>query len=254
MANAGPGTNGTEFFLTLGDCTRLNYLHSVFGRVITGLEVLPKIQADDAFSIKILRIGAAGRAFKADEASFQALREKARPYAGTAEPGPTAHFDDPDAILPVEPPRAKAFNFKLANYERFTGLKIVARLSAKAPPSGEDEVPGVYMRTLAEKLGVARTGVLVAYFADDDWRVWFGDDVVPAFLGRPVAPGDLGEGGKLHDAKEALITAAQKKGDEAFAAQQKTAPAERPPLPGQRIKLQTDALLDALMLRLEPKH
>lgn len=254
MANAGPDTNGTEFFITLGDCTRLNYLHSVFGQVLTGLEVLPKIQADDAFSIKILRVGAAARAFKADETAFQALREKARPYAGLAEPGPAAHFDDPDAILPVEPPRAKAFNFKLANYERFTGLKIVARLSAKAPPSAEDEVAGAYMRKLAEKFGVARTGVFVAYFADDDWRVWLGDDVVPAFLGRSIAPGDLDEGGKLHEAKDALIIAAQKQGDEAFAAQQKAAPPERAPPPGQRIKLQTDALLDALLLRLEPRR
>lgn len=252
MANAGPDTNSSEFFLTLGDQSRLNYLHSVFGRVFTGLDVLAKIQADDPFSIKILRVGDAGRAFKADEAAFAALRTKAKPYSGTAEPGPAAHFDDPDAILPTEPPRAKAFNFKLANFERATGLKIVARLSAKAPPAAEDEVPGAHMKALATKLGVARTGVLVAYFADDDWRVWFGDDVVPAFLGRAVVPEDLREGGKLHDAKEALITAALKKGDEAFATQQKTAPADRPPPPGQRIKLQTDALLDALMLRLEP--
>jgi hypothetical protein len=204
--------------------------------------------------VKILRVGAAAQAFKADEASFKAWATKARKYLGAAEPGPSAHFSDPDAILPTEPPRAKGFNFKLANFERATGLKIVARLSAKAPPPVEDEVPGAVMRKLAEQLGVARTGVLVAYFADDDWRVWFGDDVVPTFLGRPVAPGDLGEGGALHDAKEALITAAQKKGDDAFAAQQKTAPADRPPLPGQRIKLQTDALLDTLMQALEPKR
>jgi len=254
MANSGPDTNSSEFFLTLGDQSRLNYLHSVFGQVFTGLDVLPKVQPDEPFSIRIIRVGETGRAFKADEAAFNALREKARPYSGATEPGPTAHFDDPDAILPVEPPRAKAFNFKLANFERATGLKIVARLSAKAPPAAEDEVAGAYMKALATKLGVARTGVLVAYFASDDWRVWFGDDVVPAFLGRPVAPGDLGEGGKLHDAKEALITAALKKGDEAFAAQQKTAPADRQPTPGQHIKLQTDALLDALLLRLEPRH
>jgi cyclophilin family peptidyl-prolyl cis-trans isomerase len=254
MANSGPDTNSTEFFVTLGDSTRLNYLHSVFGRVVRGHEVLPQIKADDPFSVKILRVGAAAQAFKADEASFKAQVAKAKKYSGAAEPGPSAHFSDPDAILPTEPPRAKGFNFKLANFERATGLKIVARLSAKAPPPAEDEVPGAYMRKLAEQLGVARTGVLVAYFADDDWRVWFGDDVVPTFLGRPVAPGDLREGGALHDAKESLITAAQKKGDDAFAAQQKTAPVDRPPLPGQRIKLQTDALLDTLMQRLEPRR
>jgi cyclophilin family peptidyl-prolyl cis-trans isomerase len=253
MANAGPDTNGGEFFITLADCTRLNYLHSVFGRVSSGLEVLPRIQPDDPFSIKILRAGAAAQAFKADEATFKARVASARKYAGATEPGPAAHFDDPDGLLPTEPPRAKGFNFKLANFERFTGLKIVARVSAKAPPAAEDEIAGAYMKALAEKLGVARGGVLVAYFADDDWRVWFGDEIVPRFLGRPVAPGDLGEGGALHDAKEVLITEALKKGDDAFAAQQKAAPADRQPPPGQRIKLQTDALLDALLLRLEPR-
>jgi cyclophilin family peptidyl-prolyl cis-trans isomerase len=263
MANAGPDTNGTEFFITLADCTRLNYLHSVFGRVVTGLEILPRIQPNDEFSVTIVRVGPAAKAFKADEATFQALRAKAKSYAAVddpsvavstkTEPGPTAHFDDPDGILPTEPPRARGFNFKLANFERFTGLRIVARLSAKAPPAAEDELAGAYMKSLAQKLGVIRTGVLVAYFADDDWRIWFGDEVVSRFLGRPVSPGDLGEGGALHDAKEALITEALKKGDEAFAAQQKSDPIDRPPPPGQRIKLQTDALLDALLIKLETK-
>ncbi|HEX2860178.1 MAG TPA: peptidylprolyl isomerase [Lacunisphaera sp.] len=262
MANAGPDTNGGEFFLTLADCTRLNYLHSVFGRVVAGLEVLPQIKPNDPFSIKIIRIGEHARAFKADEASFQALAARAKKYADGAnasgpvsvqsEPGPTAHFDDPDGILPTAPPRARGFNIKLANFERFTGRRIVARLSAQPPPAAEDEVAGAYMKALAARLGVARTGVLVAYFADDDWRVWFGDDIIPLILGRPAVAGDLGEGGALHDAKEALMTAALKKGDEAFAAQQKTAPSDRPTPPGQRIKLQTDSLLDTLILRLEP--
>ncbi len=256
MANSGPDTNSTEFFVTLGDCTRLNYLHSVFGHVVRGLDVLPKVQAEEAFSIRIIRVGEAAQAFRADEATFQALVAKAKKYSGAAEPGPTAHFDDPDKLIPVEPPRAKAFNTKLANYERATGLKIVARLSGSAPPAAEDEVAGATMKALATKLGTVRSGVLVAFFAPDDWRVWIGDDLVPVFLGRPVAAGDLGEGGKLHDAKEALITAALKAGDDAFAAQKAAAEKagrDAPP-PAQHLKLQVDALLDALLLRFEPKR
>ena len=34
MANAGPDTNGSQFFLTLREVNRLNYLHSVFGRAV----------------------------------------------------------------------------------------------------------------------------------------------------------------------------------------------------------------------------
>jgi cyclophilin family peptidyl-prolyl cis-trans isomerase len=252
MANAGPDTSSCEFFITLGDCTRLNYLHSVFGRVVSGSEVLPLIQQGDEFSIRIIRVGASGRAFAADEATFKELVAKTGRYRGATEPGPGAHFDDPDHILPTEPPRARNFNYKLANFERITGTRIVGRIFARLPDVKADEVPGATMRGLAAKHGVDRSGVMVAYFADDkDWRVWIGDDLVPAFLGRAVVAGDLGDGGVLHDAKTALLDAAQAKGDAAFAAQQRAAPPDRQPPPGQQVKLQADALLDALILRLE---
>ena len=254
MANAGPDTNSCEFFLTLAPVNRLNYLHSVFGRTAQGFELLPRIKPDEPFSIKILRVGAAAWAFKADEATFKALAAKAAPYRGEADISETAHFDDPDKLLPVDPPRAKNFNFKLANFERVTGVKIAARLFAKAPPADEDKVPGAYMRALAEKLGTLKRGAFVAYFAaDDDWRVWIGDESTSAFLGRATSAADLGDGGAFHDAKESFLAAARAEGDEAFARQQKSAPADKPPPPAQKLKLQTDALLDALIFKLEPK-
>src|SRR5205085_3212320 len=141
------------------------------------------------------------------------------------EPGPAAHFDDPDKLLPVDPPRAKNFNFKLANFERATGVRIVARLFAKSPAAAEDATPGAYMHALAEKLGVARRGALAAYFADeDDWRVWIGDDSTAAFLGRPTTAKDLEEGAAFHAAKVAFLKSARTEGDAAYAAQQKSAP------------------------------
>ena len=254
MANGGPDTNGSQFFITLAPVNRLNYLHSVFGRVVRGLEVLPEIKLGDAMTVKIHRVGAAARAFPADEKVFAALRARARVYTGAPEPGPAAPFDDPDKLLPAEPPRAKAFNFKLANFERATGAKLAARLFAKAPPAAEDAQPGAYMRALATKLGVAPRGVLAVYFAADQaWRVWIGDDVTAAFLGHPALAGDLGEGGNLHQVKEALLAVAQAQGNADFVAQQKAATPGMQPSPAQQLKLQTDALLDRLIFQLEPK-
>jgi len=254
MANAGPDTNGCEFFLTLRDTNRLNYLHSVFGRVVRGGAVLPQVRQDDPFSIKILRLGADARNFKADEATFRTLVAAAKKYPGAAEPGPTANFDDPDKLLPTDPPRAKNFNFKLANFERVTGVRVVARLLAKSPPDTDGRKLTTYVHDLAVKVGVAKTGALALYVADrDEWKLWTGDDSSATFMGRPGTVKDFMQDGAFHQAKQAFLDAAKAEGDADFAKQQAAAPPDRPPAPGQRLKLQTDAVLDGLISKFNPK-
>lgn len=67
MANAGPGTNGSQFFITHIKTDWLDGKHTVFGRVVDGIEVVDAIKQGDAIkSVKIEGDADAALAARAD--------------------------------------------------------------------------------------------------------------------------------------------------------------------------------------------
>ena len=82
MANSGPATNGSQFFITHKETPWLNGKHTVFGHVVQGQDVVNKIEANDVMTkVMIIRNGKAYKTwnatqtFKAAYAKVQAEQE-----------------------------------------------------------------------------------------------------------------------------------------------------------------------------------
>jgi FKBP-type peptidyl-prolyl cis-trans isomerase len=79
MANSGPATNGSQFYITHVPTPWLDGKHTVFGAVIEGQEIVDAIaQGDELTTVEIIRAGAAAEAFNAIESfrTFEGSREK----------------------------------------------------------------------------------------------------------------------------------------------------------------------------------
>ena len=78
MANAGPGSNGSQFFITHIETSWLDRKHTVFGNVVEGQDVVDTVAQGDEMSIEIIRVGAEAEAFNAVEAfrTFEGSRAK----------------------------------------------------------------------------------------------------------------------------------------------------------------------------------
>jgi peptidylprolyl isomerase len=74
MANSGPNTNGSQFYITLQPTNMLDGDYNVFGSVVKGMDVVRNIGiGDEMTTIRVFRLGRDAKAFKARE-TFEHLK------------------------------------------------------------------------------------------------------------------------------------------------------------------------------------
>jgi len=78
MANSGPDSNGSQFYITMSATPYLDGAYNVFGHVISGMETVAAIEVGDVMThVKIVRRGDIAEAYQASDLAFGQLRDQA---------------------------------------------------------------------------------------------------------------------------------------------------------------------------------
>lgn len=200
MANSGPATNGSQFYFTLNPVHRLNYKHAVFGKVVRGLEILPRIQQGDTMTaVRIVRIGAAAEAFRPDMASFEALRASTPTIPPRHSALPPLFVEGAKIELPDFYPAW--LNEKLNHYAHVRGVTLFVRTLPRLTESGDPDEAERFVADLHESLSgrEPRAATLVFSAEEKRWRIWLGDGLFGPLGATP---------GRMAEVKERILSGA----------------------------------------------
>lgn len=141
MANSGPNTNGSQFFITTDQTSFLDGKHSVFGEVVDGLDIISTIEVGDIINtVKIIRIGQDAKKFDAVKV-FKEYFEKQAELEGELE-------------------TVKAEKVKLIESVKATGTKTKSELTYKIIKNGTGKKPTPGTEVFVHYAGYLEDGTL----------------------------------------------------------------------------------------------
>lgn len=175
--------------------------------------------------------------------------------AGVGSAQEISHVDDAKGLIPAALGWESKWEGQLGAAEQRSGVRLLVQFHATSPSEKEDAKPGAYMHGLATKLGVAKTGVLAVWFADEkEWRVWVGDGLASKFAGKSGTAEELTASGAMHAAKEIFLALVEKLTRRRLADASSSLPAGQSLTTAQELGLRGDAMVTGLLAKFAPQY
>ena len=116
MANSGPKTNASQFFITHKDTPWLNGKHTIFGHVVQGMDVVNSIVQDDVIkNITITQKGSLAKKFSAEKVFANYFNNKAEEERKEAEAKAAAEKIQKEKITALNTEKVNYFNSQKAS-------------------------------------------------------------------------------------------------------------------------------------------
>jgi peptidylprolyl isomerase len=133
MANSGPKSNGSQFFITHKETPWLNGKHTVFGKVIKGIEIIDLIEQNDTIkTVSIVRKGRKAKSFNASKIFTNHFEEdqmmedqKAALIESVKAGKKTAHESEKSFSIKTDTGLKYTITYKSENGEKVSNNKIV---------------------------------------------------------------------------------------------------------------------------------